>query len=249
MNIDADLLIQIIIFFTAIFVFTLLERFRPGFSINKKQDLLLNVFSLLIVIFAGEYLKALVSAGYKAVNLSALLSGNPFPDFPGPAKIVLAVLLTDCSLYWVHRAMHTKFLWRTHKYHHSIGQIWWLSGSRTSLVHLFLFAIPQIFIGYYLLRLTSAQALVPVCFGIVVNLWIHTNIWVNLGPLNRLLITPNYHRIHHGARGLGNKNLGFVLTIWDRMFGTYLDTQTTGKDFKLFPVPTKERLLAMILGI
>ena len=85
-------------------------------------------------------------------------------------------------------------------------------------------------------------------FGVVVNLWIHTNIWVNIGPLENILITPNFHRIHHGAKGLTRNNLAFVFTIWDRMFGTYVSVSSVGKDFSLLPVPTKNRLLRMIIG-
>ena len=85
--------------------------------------------------------------------------------------------------------------------------------------------------------------------GVVVNIWIHANIWVNLGPLQEIFITPNYHRVHHGARGLSNKNLGFILTIWDRMFGTYVSPRSVGKDFALGFIPTRERLLRMLVGL
>ena len=44
-------------------------------------------------------------------------------------------------------------------------------------------------------------------------------------PLRRvewLFNTPSLHRIHHGRnlRALG-KNYGAILSIWDRMFGTF----------------------------
>ncbi|MGD0883550.1 MAG: sterol desaturase family protein [Thermodesulfovibrionales bacterium] len=64
------------------------------------------------------------------------------------------------------------------------------------------------------------------------------NIIANLGHLEWLLITPNFHRIHHGTRGRGlaSKNLGFVLTFWDRMFRTYANPQTIGDAFALSSV-------------
>jgi sterol desaturase/sphingolipid hydroxylase (fatty acid hydroxylase superfamily) len=49
-------------------------------------------------------------------------------------------------------------------------------------------------------------------------------------------------------RGFSNKNLGFVLTIWDRMFGTYLDPKLIGKDFGLGFVSTRKHLFRMIVG-
>ena len=75
------------------------------------------------------------------------------------------------------------------------------------------------------------------------------NIRVDLGPLQEIFITPNYHRVHHGARGLSNKNLGFILTIWDRMFGTYVSPQSVGKGFALGFIPARKRLLRMIVGL
>jgi sterol desaturase/sphingolipid hydroxylase (fatty acid hydroxylase superfamily) len=72
---------------------------------------------------------------------------------------------------------------------------------------------------------------------------------VNLGPVEWILITPDYHRIHHGARGYARRNLGFVFTIWDRMFGTYINPQSTGKDYDLFAVATGKRLLRMVVGL
>jgi sterol desaturase/sphingolipid hydroxylase (fatty acid hydroxylase superfamily) len=72
---------------------------------------------------------------------------------------------------------------------------------------------------------------------------------VNLGPVEWILITPDYHRIHHGARGYARRNLGFVFTIWDRIFGTYVNPQSTVKDYDLFAVSTGKRLLRMVVGL
>jgi sterol desaturase/sphingolipid hydroxylase (fatty acid hydroxylase superfamily) len=134
-------------------------------------------------------------------------------------------------------------------FHHSIPEIWWLAGSRTSLLHLLLFAIPQVFIGNYLLHLTPLGTGIAFSLGIFVNLWIHTNLWVDLGPLEPFLVTPNYHRIHHGGKGLSSRNMGFVLTVWDRLFGTYLSPAEKGNDFPIVPVPVEKQLLRMMIGV
>ena len=239
---------QTITLFVVVVLFDSLERIRPGFAVDRKRELDLNIAAILVVIFAGELCKKLALQGFTLAGLGGVLPRTPLASLPGAVKLLVAVVLTDFSLYWVHRAMHRPTLWRTHAFHHSIPEIWWLSGSRTSVIHLFLFAVPQILIGYYLLVLSSWEAGVAYSFAVVVNLWIHTNIWVDLGPVEWLVITPNFHRIHHGAKGLTNKNLGFVFTVWDRMFGTYVNPKTLGKGFALFPVPTGKRLLRMMAG-
>jgi hypothetical protein len=42
--------------------------------------------------------------------------------------------------------------------------------------------------------------------------------------LERFIVTPRYHQIHHSsARAHLDKNYGGMLTLWDRMFGSYHD--------------------------
>ncbi len=241
-------LLSVTTFIAAVLFFDYLERRRPGFQVERRYELPLNIAAMLTVIFVGEGCKDLAKGGLTMLGMG-VLEGNPFTRLPSLPKVLLAVLLTDFSLYWVHRLMHLPRFFFTHNFHHSIGQIWWLSGSRTSVVHLFLFGIPQIFIAYYLLGLSVTESGLAFSFGVVVNLWIHTNIWVDFGPLGKVIVTPNFHRIHHGAKGLTNRNLGFVFTFWDRMFGTYTGMETTGREFALFPVPTQNRLLKMMLGV
>jgi sterol desaturase/sphingolipid hydroxylase (fatty acid hydroxylase superfamily) len=47
----------------------------------------------------------------------------------------------------------------------------------------------------------------------------HSNTNLGFGPLGRVVVSPNFHRIHHRLRGAQDVNLGFALTIWDQLFG------------------------------
>ncbi len=227
----------------------LLELIRPGFPVSRRRELGINILALTVVIIWGELAKEAILSGFHAAGLDRVLPAGAVRELPAGVKILLTVILGDLSLYWVHRAMHhNPVLWKTHAFHHSIPEIWWLAGARTSMTHLLLFAAPQIFIGYYLLGLTPLEAGIGFSIGVIVNVWIHINSWVDLGPLEWLIITPNFHRIHHGARGYTDKNLGFVFTVWDRMFGTYADPRVTGKDFPVLSVPTRNRLFRMVVG-
>ena len=240
---------QSITLIIAVLFFDFLERRRPGYPLDRQRNLTLNIMALIVVVIAGEMWKVLLQKGLSALHLptAAYLSGIHM--LPGVIKISLGLVFADFCLYWVHRAMHETILWRTHTFHHSIDALWWLSGSRTSVVHLFLFAVPQVVIVYCILGLSTLEAGAAFSVGVVVNVWIHTNLRVNLGPLQWILITPDYHRIHHGSKGLLHFNLGFVLTVWDRIFGTYVDPRSIANNIALGAVPTKDRLLRMIIGL
>ncbi|MBS0176222.1 MAG: sterol desaturase family protein, partial [Nitrospira sp.] len=54
--------------------------------------------------------------------------------------------------------------------------------------------------------------------------WMHLNVTWNSAWLGRVFVTPRSHHIHHSrAPAHQMKNLGALLTIWDRLFGTYYD--------------------------
>jgi sterol desaturase/sphingolipid hydroxylase (fatty acid hydroxylase superfamily) len=246
---NIDQLYQTVTLVVVVLFFDVLERRRPGHPIDRQRDLTLNVMALIIVVIAGEMWKVLLLNSLSALHLPAAAYLNDLRLLPSVVKITLGMIIADFCLYWVHRAMHETKLWRTHAFHHSIDALWWLSGSRTSVIHLLLFALPQIVIAYYIFGLSSLEAGVAFSIGVVVNIWIHTNLRVNLGPMEWILITPDFHRIHHGSKGLLHKNLGFVLTVWDRIFGTYVDPRSIGDDVALGAVSTKDRLFRMILGL
>jgi sterol desaturase/sphingolipid hydroxylase (fatty acid hydroxylase superfamily) len=50
------------------------------------------------------------------------------------------------------------------------------------------------------------------------NLYKHTSARLSLGPLDALIVSPAYHRLHH-AKGY-DVNFGSVLTVFDVLFGT-----------------------------
>jgi len=43
------------------------------------------------------------------------------------------------------------------------------------------------------------------------------------------LVTPDMHRIHHSAiQAETDSNYGFSISIWDRLFGSYIDQPRQG---------------------
>src|SRR5204863_3570477 len=116
--------------------------------------------------------------------------------WPDWLKIAAALVIVDFLIYWIHRAQHRfDFMWRTHKWHHSIEQMYWFAGFRTSFLHSFLYNIPQVVIPVTLFRLSPAEAGIGYSIALLIEFWEHTILNVKVGPLAWLIITPSYHRL------------------------------------------------------
>jgi len=145
-----------------------------------------------------------------------------------PLRILMFYVVADFGSYWMHRLMHTRHVWRVHRWHHSSERIYWLSGVRATLPQQLLFNLPFV-------------AAVPILFGaplwvflaIIVeevarNHWMHMNVSWRSNWLELVLVTPRYHHIHHSSdAALHDGNYGGLFTFWDRMFGTYVDPDAT----------------------
>ena len=59
-------------------------------------------------------------------------------------RISLALVIGDFGYYVMHRSMHTDVLWRTHVFHHSIQEVYWFSGLRTSAMNPLLIRLPYL---------------------------------------------------------------------------------------------------------
>ncbi|MBK9522305.1 MAG: sterol desaturase family protein [Rhodocyclaceae bacterium] len=58
----------------------------------------------------------------------------------------------------------------------------------------------------------------------------HTELIGRMGVLDRILVTPSNHRVHHGQNDYCiDKNYGGILVLWDRLFGTFADERDDEK--------------------
>ncbi|MBC7487325.1 MAG: sterol desaturase family protein, partial [Cytophagaceae bacterium] len=52
----------------------------------------------------------------------------------------------------------------------------------------------------------------------------HTRVVGKLGFLEKILVTPSHHRVHHGSNeGYLDKNYSDMFIFWDKLFGTYAE--------------------------
>jgi sterol desaturase/sphingolipid hydroxylase (fatty acid hydroxylase superfamily) len=161
----------------------------------------------------------LVSAGFIPPTLETMfpiLFGHPLVTF------LIYALILDFADYWRHRLSHSFRAWYAlHALHHAQQQMSFWSDDRN---HLFDDVIA--FIWSFAIGL--AIGIPPLQFPLLILLlrfiesFSHANIKVSFGPLEYILVSPRFHRLHHALRaaGRGSFNYGGVFTIWDIIFRT-----------------------------
>jgi sterol desaturase/sphingolipid hydroxylase (fatty acid hydroxylase superfamily) len=154
---------------------------------------------------------------------------------PWPVAFVVSVVVLDFLLYLGHRLLHTSVLWHTHAAHHSVEHLYWFAGNRASPVHTALQMIWGFLLGLvWPVKGGPPAYLATTILYTCIQHFNHANIGWRLGKLEWLFVVPRYHFIHHGTeRRLNDSNFGFLLTIWDRMFGTYTNPDDVPARFKL----------------
>jgi sterol desaturase/sphingolipid hydroxylase (fatty acid hydroxylase superfamily) len=164
-------------------------------------------------------------------------------------KLILFFIVEDLGLYWVHRLMHTNYVWRIHKWHHRPTYLYWLAGIRATIPHIVLFNLAFV-VALPLLK-GSPGVLFPMIMveHVFRNDWQHMNVTWGSRWLEWVFVTPRYHQIHHSADPSHYmSNLGSLLTIWDRIFGTYFNPNELKQELS-FGIGERVHPVRLILGI
>jgi len=164
-------------------------------------------------------------------------------------KLLLFYIVEDLGLYGVHRLMHTKHLWRTHKWHHYPNYMYWLAGVRTSIPHIILFNFTFV-AAKPLLSDAPIWIFQLIAFEhIFRNNWMHMNVSWKSTWLEYLIVTPRYHHVHHSDNPIHYRsNLGSLFTVWDKMFGTYFDPDKVKQNLT-FGIGERITPMRLVLGI
>lgn len=143
---------------------------------------------------------------------------------PAPLELAAAFLLMDLTFYYWHRLNHqVPFLWRFHNVHHFDPDLDVSTAFRFHFGEIALSAGLRV-VQVVLTGLSGwAFALYEVAFQ-ANTLFHHSNLRLPIRVervLNRLLVTPRMHGIHHSQiEDETNSNYGVVLPWWDRLHRT-----------------------------
>lgn len=142
-------------------------------------------------------------------------------DLGSPTSWIVLLLVYEFFYYWSHRASHWfHFMWAFHAVHHNSTKFNISTAMRNSWFGGYIdwvFLMPCAFLGFDPIAIAAIQ--------VVCQTWdylCHTQYIGTLGPLEWFMNTPSNHRVHHSVDvSLGKSNLGSILMIFDRLFGTY----------------------------
>ncbi|HAC24986.1 MAG TPA: sterol desaturase, partial [Cytophagales bacterium] len=134
----------------------------------------------------------------------------------------IAFVALDFAGYWVHRIAHEyNLFWNNHIIHHSSEEFnlaCALRQSISSIVRIFaIFLLPAALLG-----VPSSVIAVVAPLHLFAQFWYHTQHIGKMGFLEKIIVTPSHHRVHHAINPeYLDKNYSQIFIIWDKLFGTF----------------------------
>ncbi|MBV9656334.1 MAG: sterol desaturase family protein [Acetobacteraceae bacterium] len=211
-----------------------LERWRPvehwpdrkAVAVDVLYTVISRVGILPLVTFVGFYQAQVALNGFLTDHgwvpptlerALPFLLGHPVLTF------LLYVLILDYSDYWRHRLSHRiRPWWALHSLHHAQRQMTFWSDDRNHL-------LDDVISFLWFTAVALLIGIPPLQFPLLVLVLrffeslSHANARVSFGWLgDRLLISPRFHRAHHGVLAAGQRscNYGANLPWWDMLHGT-----------------------------
>lgn len=135
---------------------------------------------------------------------------------------LIVFIVLDFAGYAVHALDHkVNFFWNSHIIHHSSEEFNLACALRQSIsvfVRLFvILLIPAAFLG-----IDPKVIAVVAPLHLFAQFWYHTQHINKMGFLEKFIVTPSHHRVHHALnKEYIDKNYGQILIIWDKIFGTF----------------------------
>ncbi len=135
---------------------------------------------------------------------------------------IIGFIAIDFYGYWTHRLSHqVNFFWNQHVVHHSSEEFNLACALRqpnSRFVELFTFLlIPAALVGVSPIVITI---ILPIHF--FMQFWYHTRHINKMGILEKIIVTPSHHRVHHAINPeYMDKNHSQIFIFWDKLFGTF----------------------------
>lgn len=218
--------LQYAAFFGVFLVFALLETMAPrdGAPAERLWRWPANwaLTALNVVVISAIPVGGIALADYATANRIGVLNMVALD----PMAAFAIGFLGRAFLSWAMHILNHKvpFLWAIHRVHHVDTK---LDVSTTVRIHPleFVFSTPVTLAGIVAIGVPPLALLIYELMDASVTVFSHANVrlpwWIDR-PLRLFIVTPDVHRVHHSSyQPETDSNYGAVLTIWDRVLGTY----------------------------
>jgi sterol desaturase/sphingolipid hydroxylase (fatty acid hydroxylase superfamily) len=235
---QSDGLIRLAVFAGVFLLMAAIERILPKrrLSVSKARRWLTNlgiasVDTLVLRVMAALAVPvAAVAAAFFAKDHQLGLLNQV--DWPYWLRLLIALLVLDLAIWAQHLASHkVPLFWRLHQVHHADRDIDVTTAVRFHPIEIALSMLWKIAVVVPL----GASPFAVFLFEVILNacaMFNHANIALPAGldgTLRLLIVTPDMHRVHHSVlRDEHDRNYGFNLSVWDRLFGTYVAQPKAG---------------------
>ena len=135
---------------------------------------------------------------------------------------LIAFLSLDLAGYFGHRIDHEyNFFWNSHIIHHSSEDFNLACALRQNISIVFrvftIFLLPAALLG-----VPAGVVAVVAPLHLFAQFWYHTQHIGRMGFLEKIIVTPSHHRVHHAInKEYLDKNYGQIFIFWDKWFGTF----------------------------
>jgi len=240
-------LIRLSVFGGVLVLMLVLETIFPRKT--RTQNRLLHIATNMGIVVLYTILMrviVIVVAVGAAVGVAAFAMENGWGllnliDMPIWVHIFISTILLDLAVYWQHVASHKiPIIWAFHKMHHADRDIDATTGIRFHPVEIVLSMAYKMLIVLIL----GPHVVGVILFEVILNgsaMFNHANLrlplWLDK-VVRLVFVTPDMHRVHHSviARET-NSNYGFNLSMWDKIFGSYIDQPKDGHDDMTIGLP------------
>jgi sterol desaturase/sphingolipid hydroxylase (fatty acid hydroxylase superfamily) len=215
------------------------EQLRPALARPRWQSYALNMaIGLTVVILAAPFG---VAAGMAAILVQTMLGWQPIvipfdrieaigaigPVLKGALLMLVPLILHDIWTYWAHRLDHRiPTLWAFHAMHHSDREMNCTTWGRNHFLQTGWRSFFSVFTLGMIVKLDYIEAGQAALLGqlafMLVSMFCHSAIRVELPWLDRIVVTPQVHRIHHSVEQEHyDRNFADLFPVLDIIFGTY----------------------------
>ena len=206
---------------------------RRALRVSKSWRWLNNLALTFFNSFLLRFLFPVLAAGFAVIcaeNGWGILNLIELPIF---VEILIAILVQDLVIYAQHVVFHhVPIFWRFHKMHHADPDYDVTTGARFHPVEICLSMVLKLGVVFLL----GPAAIAVILFEIILSsmaMFNHANATLPQALdkwARKLIVTPDMHRVHHSIIPSElNRNFGFNLSIWDRLFRTYQEQPKDGQ--------------------